>query len=305
MQPLNQILQNAFPPEVVSNELNCMLHFKEELTPGFNWEAAQFSMPANLVMEDTAIVQYITTDQHTRLVLQYCISGQHYCNKPRCKGQLCNNETADCDTIDRNKSRLSVFQFEMTATYFEFLSGASINTLFAEASEGDFMKVLPLCAKTKLSLEQVIHNNYENGLKHIFLKSRLGDLILYINDLYQEERAPIAACKFLTNNDDRDKILMAKEILTERLDSPITIKELSRKVAMNECYLKRGFKAVYGKTIYDYFQQERIAKARQLLYENGLSVSEVANHLGFSSISHFSTAFKKHTGMKPCELLLR
>jgi len=36
-----------------------------------------------------------------------------------------------------------------------------------------------------------------------------------------------------------------------------------------------------------------------------MSVTEVALFLGYSSISHFSTAFKKHTGLKPCELLFR
>jgi len=44
--------------------------------------------------------------------------------------------------------------------------------------------------------------------------------------------------------------------------------------------------------------------AKYLLYEKGLSVTDVSAILGYSSISHFSTAFKKHTGLKPCELLL-
>jgi AraC-like DNA-binding protein len=72
---------------------------------------------------------------------------------------------------------------------------------------------------------------------------------------------------------------------------------------MNECYLKKGFKALTGKTIHEYTQELRISKAKEMLSKEGLSVSDVANTLGFSSISHFSTAFKKATGMKPCELL--
>jgi AraC-like DNA-binding protein len=40
-----------------------------------------------------------------------------------------------------------------------------------------------------------------------------------------------------------------------------------------------------------------------MLQQEGQTVSEVAGALGYSSISHFSTAFKKATGMKPCELL--
>ena len=54
-----------------------------------------------------------------------------------------------------------------------------------------------------------------------------------------------------------------------------------------------------------YYQSQRMEHARYLLYEKGLSVTDVSMMLGYSSISHFSTAFKKHTGLKPCELLLR
>jgi AraC family transcriptional regulator len=78
---------------------------------------------------------------------------------------------------------------------------------------------------------------------------------------------------------------------------------LSRKVAINECYLKKGFKEMFGTTIFDFYQGQRMEHAKYLLYEKGLSVTEVSVMLGYSSISHFSTAFKKHTGLKPCELL--
>ena len=58
-------------------------------------------------------------------------------------------------------------------------------------------------------------------------------------------------------------------------------------------------------TIFDFYQDQRMEHAKFLLYEKGQSVSEVSVSLGYSSISHFSSAFKKHTGIKPCELLSR
>jgi AraC-like DNA-binding protein len=114
---------------------------------------------------------------------------------------------------------------------------------------------------------------------------------------------PVPACRFLAHDSERDKVLEAKRVIEDSIDQPYTIKELSRKVAMNECYLKKGFKALLGKTIHEYQQELRIARAKELLVQPGFSVSDVANSLGYSSISHFSTAFKKATGMKPCELL--
>jgi AraC-like DNA-binding protein len=114
---------------------------------------------------------------------------------------------------------------------------------------------------------------------------------------------PVPACRFLADESEKDKIRNARVFLEQNIDRPVTIRELARKVAMNECYLKKGFKAIVGKTIHDYQQELRINKARQLLQQDGLTVTEVANTLGFSSISHFSTAFKRITGLKPCELL--
>jgi AraC-like DNA-binding protein len=113
----------------------------------------------------------------------------------------------------------------------------------------------------------------------------------------------VPACRFLAYESEREKIYDARTIMEQTFDQPLSIKELSRKVAMNECYLKKGFKTLTGKTINEYQQELRIAKARKLLQRQGQTVSEVASLLGYSSISHFSTAFKKATGLKPCELL--
>jgi AraC-like DNA-binding protein len=120
-----------------------------------------------------------------------------------------------------------------------------------------------------------------------------------------EKEIDTITCKFLANEADRDKVAKAREILIQHIGEPITIKELSRKVAINECYLKKGFKEMFGTTIFDFYQSQRMEHAKYLLYEKGMSVTDVALILGYSSISHFSTAFKKHTGLKPCELLFR
>jgi AraC family transcriptional regulator len=62
---------------------------------------------------------------------------------------------------------------------------------------------------------------------------------------------------------------------------------------------------MFGATIFDFHQSHGMEHARYLLYEKGLSATEVSMIPDYSSVSHFSTAFKKHTGLKPCELLLR
>lgn len=173
---------------------------------------------------------------------------------------------------------------------------------FDKVTEQQFV----ICSQSNVLLEQLQHIRKPTEFTKILQQTEIATQLL--------RRAmecitvpftvcPVPACRFLANDTERDKVVEAQAVIKEHLDSPLTIKELSRKVAMNECYLKKGFKALTGKTIHEYTQGLRIARAKELLQEDGYSVSDVANALGFSSISHFSTAFKKATGMKPCELL--
>ena len=121
--------------------------------------------------------------------------------------------------------------------------------------------------------------------------------------LVPDEANKLPACSFLNNNSERDKVLDTQRIIMEHLDQPLTIRELSREVGMNECYLKKGFKAMFGKTIHEYQQFQRIERSKELLLQGNYSINEVAFKMGFGSPSHFSTSFKKIAGMKPCELL--
>jgi AraC-like DNA-binding protein len=153
-------------------------------------------------------------------------------------------------------------------------------------------------------LESLLNHSYTESLQNIFINAQTQMLLLYSLECMVGERdVETFSCKFLSNEADREKINRARAILIDQIGEPITIKELSRKVAMNECYLKKGFKELFGTTIFDFYQSQRMEHARYLLYEKGLSVTDVSMLLGYSSISHFSTAFKKHTGLKPCELL--
>ncbi len=163
-----------------------------------------------------------------------------------------------------------------------------------------------VCAKTRMYLTQLHQTDkttpFIRSLRQTETATHLLRIALEcITIPFNECQVP--ACRFLAYESEREKIKEACQVLEQNLDKPLTIPELAKKVAINECYLKKGFKALVGKTVHDYHQDLRIAKAKELLKGQGLTVTEVAHTLGYSSISHFSTAFKRVTGMKPCELL--
>lgn len=204
-----------------------------------------------------------------------------------------------------NKSTALIFSI-----YFEpdFLAQWDEQTIFSEEAfnENNAGLQVAFCSDTKkvvqelskFSSKSIFSEKLRQMELAVFLMRKAIDHIGAANDTYS-----VPACSFLSSNTERDKVLQAREILEHEFEQMLSIKELSRRVAINECYLKKGFKAMFGKTINEFQQQLRISKAKNLLQFEGLTVSEVANTLGYSSISHFSTAFKKATNMKPCELL--
>lgn len=95
----------------------------------------------------------------------------------------------------------------------------------------------------------------------------------------------------------------ARSVLVRDLESPPSLRDLARLVGVSETKLKRGFKALFGQTVYGYYRAYRMDHARRLLMESDASVSQVATAIGYTNISHFSAAFKTHHGIKPSALL--
>jgi AraC-like DNA-binding protein len=248
------------------------------------------------------------------LELRFCLAGNVYCRKKDIECDSCKlNATPGCseriDTVDVLSFRfLSVHLSQFAHSQFARpgkLEGTISDDLLEFRHTTSFSKTLSLCGRTRLVLEAMLNHTYTDSLENIFINAQSQMLLLHsLECMIGEKEVETFQCKFLANGADRDKITQAREILLQHIGEPLTIKELSRKVAINECYLKKGFKEMFGTTIFDFYQGQRMEHARYLLYEKGLSVTEVSVMLGYSSISHFSTAFKKHTGLKPCELLL-
>jgi AraC-like DNA-binding protein len=91
----------------------------------------------------------------------------------------------------------------------------------------------------------------------------------------------------------------ARSILdTQYADAP-TIIQLARKVGVNKQKLTRGFKYIFGLTVYDYLLSVRMARARTLLLETELSITQIALEVGYEYAGNFTTAFKRYFGVPP------
>lgn len=97
------------------------------------------------------------------------------------------------------------------------------------------------------------------------------------------------------------KLKHAADILSQRLDDPPTISELSAIVGMNACDLKRCFKCCYGDGIARFSRNRRLEAAQDLLSRSTLSIAEIALEVGYTNPSQFARAFRQQFNINPAE----
>jgi len=298
-------------------ETSLQPHFIYETSkqiPGsVHYSIRRYTKPTNWLVEDIGMLKYHVEpaiSEKNHLELRFCVAGNMYCRQQQNECRQCKIHTST--NCNEKLESVDILNFVFTSTLLsQFIKsrmdGDSMSEeVLAFKHTSSFSKTIPLCNRTRNILEGLLNNTYSDTLENIYVNAQTQMLLLYCMDcMLGEKEINTISCKFLANEDDRQKIIKARDILIKSIGDPITIKELSRKVAINECYLKKGFKEMFGTTIFDFYQSQRMEHAKYLLYEKGLSVTHVSVLLGYSSISHFSTAFKKHTGLKPCELLFR
>jgi AraC family transcriptional activator of pyochelin receptor len=95
---------------------------------------------------------------------------------------------------------------------------------------------------------------------------------------------------------------MARNILMKQLAPPPTITQLARAVGMAKSTLTKGFKAVFGETILDFSLSCRMRRAMTLMRDECWSVAKASEAAGYAHPTSFTTAFRRHFGMRPIEV---
>ena len=98
---------------------------------------------------------------------------------------------------------------------------------------------------------------------------------------------------------------VARRYIDLHFKEPLTLEQLSEEAHINKYYLSHAFKKEYGISPIKYMISRRIDESQYLLAETDLSVSQIAQLLGFSSLSFFSQVFRKSLGISPMEFRQR
>lgn len=184
--------------------------------------------------------------------------------------------------------------FSREADYIPFLSTENKDKKYYSQEE-----VSPAIA---VVLSQIMNYNLHPSIKELYIKGKAYELIsLYFN---RGEDADVEQCPFLVDEDNVRRIRKAKEIIIARMAEPPTLTELSEEIGLSLKKLKEGFKQIYGDSVFSFLFDYKMEYARKMLETGRHNVNEVGLKVGYSTASHFISAFKKKYGTTPKKYLM-
>lgn len=139
---------------------------------------------------------------------------------------------------------------------------------------------------------------YEGARRRLFTEAKSCELICR---LFQEIEDDFEALPVLASpaHSIRAKVFDAQRLLVEHYKLPLTLAELARQVGLNRTTLCTEFKSVFGMTVFEFCRGYRMNKARELLQDRNLSISQVSGEVGYTYPANFTAAFKNHFGVLP------
>lgn len=156
--------------------------------------------------------------------------------------------------------------------------------------------------KTQVCANELFYMQENNTLSSLYKEIKVLEIIYNeFNDILNKQKEPNHSIKL--DEYDLQALYKAKELLTNNIQNPPSIKELSKSVCLNEFKLKKGFKQKFNITPYKFLEQCRMEKAKYLLENEDININEVAEFLGYKYQSNFSKVFKQYFNINPRDIM--
>ncbi|MEO6218933.1 MAG: AraC family transcriptional regulator [Ginsengibacter sp.] len=182
-------------------------------------------------------------------------------------------------------------QFSDADTSFKNILNKYLNkdpeTIFIEPCSVDEYKILH-------ELEESMSGNHDD----LFIRSRGYNLVLNFFSKVENRKE----AKLLQSAISYEQMVQAEMIIMENIKSPPKIETIARKVNMSVSSLLRQFKLIFGKSTYQYYVEKKMEIAKKMILENGFTVKEMAEMLGYNQASPFIECFTKYHGYSPGSL---
>jgi AraC-like DNA-binding protein len=206
------------------------------------------------------------------------------------EGQVTNRE---------NYNEMLVVQYEATA-FLELAQQSNLLRLpFIDGVKSNKPILLfghsnPLSLAIERITTEVTNPRFDEKYRPFLLAGKCPELLMALLELH--EKTGDKKWVHCRTEYDRERIEFARNYLLQNAGQPPSLTELSRLAGINQLKLKMGFKEVFGQTVFAYLNEYRLQKAQEEIGKGGKSLTQIAFELGFSSLQHFSGAYKKRYG---------
>lgn len=96
-----------------------------------------------------------------------------------------------------------------------------------------------------------------------------------------------------------DPVSRIRDYIEANIETELTREQLGKALFMNPDYVARIFREKQGQSLNDYIRNRRIARAKKLLRETDMPLSDICARIGYSYNTYFFNTFKKATGVSP------
>lgn len=146
-------------------------------------------------------------------------------------------------------------------------------------------------------INDILQCHKNNELKKMYLECKIIELLTLQLESFAHARASQSPSKY-----ELEKLYAAKEYIENNLHGNCKLIDLAHKFGTNEFTMSRGFRKLFGSTIYQYWLDERLKRAAHLIKYENLNVNEAAYQIGYKNPQHFTAAFKRKYGILPSDL---
>lgn len=203
----------------------------------------------------------------------------------------------------KNESNISL-QIQFTEDYFHrFLqTDDPLFTPFLEKIDAGSLSILSghdmvITAEMYTELQDIVNCEKKGIFRQLFIETRVLNLLRLQFEQY--EKLLIKKKYSFVKEYDIEKIYMVKEILDQNVNNSYSLKELAQKAGLNDFKLKKGFKEIFGITVFGYLSDLRMKTAKEMLSDSNRSIAEISEYCGYSFVQSFITAFKNKYGITP------
>lgn len=176
-----------------------------------------------------------------------------------------------------------------------------MHALLASSANVFSMIHLPCTSEMQRAALSLFNTPFRGRVRTAFARATATELACWSLKAFVDQEAAAPPPVHLSEH-DTECLYQARNLLLADLKNPLTIGDLSRRVGINRNKLSYGFKHLFGECVSEFCQKMRMECAWELLNDNKLTISQIAEAVGYTHPQNFSTAFRQHYGVMPKDI---